>query len=68
MISSPCKTCHRNNQPKEDCYKECELLQAIQDIQLSAKEDPIAPGIDCSEENSFTITNSVAKHLSPFDS
>jgi len=59
MISSPCKTCQRNNQPKEDCYKECELLQEIQDIQISAKEDQIAPGIDCSEENRFTVSHSI---------
>jgi len=55
MISSPCKTCDRNNQPKEDCYKECELLQAIQDIQLSVKEDLKASGIDPSEESGLKI-------------
>jgi hypothetical protein len=55
MISSPCKTCDRNNQSKEDCYKECELLQAIQDIQLSVKEDLKASGIDPSEESGHKI-------------
>jgi hypothetical protein len=49
MISSPCKTCDRKNQSKEDCYKECELLQAIQKIQLSVKEDLKESGIDHSE-------------------
>jgi len=55
MISSPCKTCHRINQPKEDCYKKCELLQKIQEAQSTAKDDPTAPGIDCFEENRLTI-------------
>jgi hypothetical protein len=49
MISSPCKTCDRINQSKEGCYKECELLQAIQKFQLSVKEDLKESGIDHSE-------------------
>ena len=55
MISSPCKTCDRNNQSKEDCYKECKLLQEIQDIQLSVKEDLKASGIDPYEESELKI-------------
>ncbi len=66
MISSPCKTCHRKNHPKEDCYKDCELLQAMQSIQQSAIEGLIAPGIDYSEENRFTINHSTAKMSSTF--
>jgi hypothetical protein len=66
MISSPCKTCHRYDQPKEDCYKDCELLQAIQNIQLSAKEDLLESGADCSEENRLAIDHSTAKRLLPF--
>jgi len=66
MISSPCKTCHKSTQPKEDCYKDCALLQAIQEIQLSAKADLMAPGIDPSEENRFTVIHSAAKHLRPY--
>jgi len=46
MISSPCKTCDKKNKSKEDCYKECELLQAIQKIQLSFKENLKELGID----------------------
>lgn len=66
MISSPCKTCHRSNQPKEDCYKDCALLQAIQNIRLSAEENSIALGIDYSEENRFNIIHSATKRLPPF--
>ena len=67
MISSPCKTCHRHNQSKEDCYKDCALLQAIQIIQLSAKEDLLESGVDYSEESRFTIDHSTAKGLFPFN-
>jgi len=63
MISSPCKACHKNKQPKEGCYKECKLLQAIQSIQLSANEGHFVSGIDCSEESRFTISNSVAERF-----
>lgn len=61
MISSPCKACHKNKQPKEGCYKECKLLQAIQSIQLSANEGHCVSGIDCSEEGRFAISNSTAE-------
>lgn len=67
MISSPCKTCDRSNQSKEDCYKDCELLQTIQDIQLSEKEASITPGIDPSEENRFTIIHSTGTGLPSLD-
>ena len=63
MISSPCKTCHRHDQPKEDCYKDCAVLQAIQHIQLSVKEDLLESGVDYSEENSFAIDHTTAKSL-----
>lgn len=63
MISSPCKTCERHDQPKEDCYKDCELLQAIQIVQLSTKKDLPESGVDCSEENGVTIDHSTAKRL-----
>lgn len=63
MISSPCKTCKKNNQPKEDCYKECTLLQAIQSTQVSLNEGHFVSGIDCSEENRFAIYSSTAERL-----
>ncbi len=67
MISSPCKTCDRSHQSKEDCYKNCEVLQTIQEIQLSVKEVSIALGIDPSEENRFTIIHSTGTGQSRFD-
>jgi len=66
MISSPCKTCFRHDQPKEDCYKDCAVLQALQHFQLSAKEDPLESGADYSEENRLAIDHSTAKDLLPY--
>lgn len=67
MISSPCKNCHRHHQPKEDCYKDCALLQAIQTIQISTKEDLQESGVDNTKENKLAIDHSSAKRLLPFD-
>ena len=67
MISSPCKNCHRHDQPKEDCYKDCPLLQAIQSIQISTKEDLQESGVDCTEENRLAIYHSSAKRLRHFN-
>jgi hypothetical protein len=67
MISSPCKTCHRHDQPKEDCYKDCPLLQTIQTVQISIKEDPQESGVDYTEENRLVIDHSFAKRLPLFN-
>lgn len=67
MISSPCKTCHRYDQPKEECIKDCVLLQAIQIIQLSAKEDLPESGVDYAEENKLTMDSSTANRLFSFN-
>ncbi len=67
MISSPCKTCHRSSQPKEECYKNCALLQGVQDIQLSFEKGACASDIEYSEDNRFTVNISIEKYLSPFN-
>jgi len=61
MISSPCKNCHRKNLPKDDCSKKCELLQAIQDIQVSARKSISFSGIDYTEESRYSIPFSLTK-------
>jgi len=61
MISSPCKNCHRKNLPKEDCVKDCQILQAIQDIQLSNEKSVVSSGIDYTEENRYTIPVSLTR-------
>ena len=54
MISSPCRTCKRIDQPKDECYKNCTLLQKIQ-IQLANQESTTAYGSDDSEEGRFSL-------------
>ena len=61
MISSPCKNCSRKNLPKDDCAKDCELLQAIQHIQISAEQDCVLSGIDDTEEYSYIISASLMR-------
>jgi hypothetical protein len=62
MISSPCKNCSRKNLPKDSCIKNCKLLQSIQDIQISATKSFDSSGIDYTEENRYTIPNSITKN------
>ena len=61
MISSPCKNCDRKKLPKDECAKDCELLQAIQDIEISAKKSSGVSGIDYSEESRYAIPPSLSK-------
>ena len=61
MISSPCKNCHRKNLPKDECAKNCKLLQAIQDIQVSNKKCGDLSGIDYTEESRYSIPQSLTK-------
>lgn len=61
MISSPCKNCSRKNLPKDDCAKDCELLQAMQHIQASAEQDCVSSGIDDTEEYSYIISASLMR-------
>ena len=61
MISSPCKNCPRKDLPKEDCAQDCQLLKAIQDIELSAEINSTSSGIDYSAENRYTIPLALTK-------
>ena len=54
MISSPCKNCARKNLSKENCIKDCKLLNAIQDSALSDKFND-GSAIDYNEEYSCNI-------------
>jgi hypothetical protein len=54
MISSPCKTCTRKNLSKEDCIKDCNLLNTKQDFALS-KNFHDGSAIDYTEEYSCNI-------------
>lgn len=57
MISSPCANCHRKNQPKELCAKDCEILEAIQLFQVSSEEHFLISAIDCTEEGRFSLNS-----------
>jgi len=61
MISSPCKNCSRKNLPKDDCAKDCELLQAIQHTQISAEQGCVSSGMDYTEEYSYIIPASLLR-------
>jgi len=57
MISSPCATCQKKNQPKENCAKNCEILQAIQYHQVLYAEENDFHAIDYAEEGRFCLNN-----------
>jgi hypothetical protein len=66
MISSPCKNCPRINLPKEDCMKDCRLLRELQDVLVLAEKNCVSSGIDCTEENRYTISLSLTKTSAAF--
>lgn len=61
MISSPCKNCSRKNLPKDNCAKDCELIQAIQHTQTLVEQDCVSSGIDYTEEYSYIIPASLMR-------
>jgi len=61
MISSPCKNCPRKDLPKEECAKNCKLLKAIQDINVSTEKWNDGSGIDYTEEYSYMLPPSMAQ-------
>lgn len=63
MIASPCKNCPKRNKPKENCIKDCELLQAVQDIQYASIEDISISGIDYAAVDRFTFSFLTTKDL-----
>ena len=65
MISSPCKNCSRKHLPKDDCAKDCEILQAIQLLQLSVEQEFISSGIDDTEEYSYILPSALMKTSDP---
>ena len=61
MISSPCKNCPKRDLPKKDCAKDCELLNAIQDLQMAAEESGISSRLDYTENISYDIPSSIKR-------
>ena len=64
MISSPCKDCPKKNLPKDECLKDCQMLQNIQGMQLSRRESNVYTAVDFSEECRFQIASPFASALS----
>jgi len=63
MISSPCKDCPRRDFPKDECLKDCHLIQSIQGMQLARKESNVYKAVDFSEESRFQIASPFASAL-----
>jgi hypothetical protein len=63
MISSPCKDCQKKNFPKDECLKDCQLIQNIQGMQLARKESNVYTAVDFSEESRFQIASPFASAL-----
>ena len=66
MISSPCKNCFRENLPKDKCMKDCQLLREIQDLLVSTGRNCVSTGIDCTEENRYTVSLSITNTSASF--
>jgi hypothetical protein len=66
MISSPCKTCERRNDPKDECLKDCKILNDVQGFHLvSAKKDCYS-AIDCTEESRYQVASPSAALIGAF--
>ena len=61
MISSPCKNCPKRDLPKKDCAKDCELLNAIQDLQMAAEESGVSSRLDYTEGIRYDIPSSIKR-------
>ena len=58
MIASPCKDCPKKNLPKSDCAKDCNLLKAVQNVQISAHENGISDRQDYCTKIEYEIPQS----------
>jgi hypothetical protein len=61
MISSPCKNCPKRDLPKKDCAKDCQLLNAIQDLQMVAEQGCVSSRSDYTEDIGYSIPQSLRR-------
>ena len=54
MISSPCKECPKVDKPKDQCLKNCPLIQGVQDIAIGELQI-LSTAIDYSDDVRFSI-------------
>lgn len=66
MISSPCKTCERRNDPKDECLKDCKILHDVQEFHLMTAKNICYSAIDCTEESRYQIKSPSAAMVSPY--
>ncbi len=55
MISSPCRNCRKRSLSKEQCVRNCELLQKLQTIQLAMEDRAFQTAIDHAEESRYHL-------------
>ena len=56
MISSPCIRCPKKNQPKDICSKVCDLLKAVQELNVVKNSSYAASAIDYTAENRYAVS------------
>jgi len=66
MISSPCKTCERRNDPKDECLKDCKILNDVQEFHLTTANSICYSAVDCTEESRYRVESLSAAMLSPY--
>ncbi len=64
MISSPCKTCERRYDPKDECLKDCKILHDVQEFHLMTAKGTTYSAIDCTEESRYHIKTPSAAMVS----
>jgi hypothetical protein len=55
MISSPCKTCGRKNDPKDECLNDCKILHEVQGFHLMASESIGYSAVDYTEDSRYHV-------------
>jgi len=56
MIASPCKNCPKGNLPKTVCAGDCQLLNAVQNIQKGAEESGVSSRNDYVEDIRYSTS------------
>ena len=55
MISSPCRTCDKKHDSKDDCIDTCRKLAEIRRMQFSRREISVCQAVDYADDNRFLI-------------
>ena len=63
MISSPCRECPKRNLPKNLCLRTCKLVQRMQDIQLTGRQNDVRTALDFTERSHFRLMPPKTRYL-----